>query len=93
MILEFRTNPDTGHDEGVVVVVSGRLETVAELTKKSHLFQLFDNEFELVIFVLLKVAGNPDFRGRGGGSFVNSDTPGQPTGGGLKICDFGGRPK
>ena len=27
-----------------------------------------------------------------GGGFVNSDTPGQGEGGGLKIRDFGGRP-
>ena len=32
---------------------------LAELTKKFHLFQLFDNEFELVLCVLFKVAGNP----------------------------------
>ena len=34
---------------------------------------------------------NPDADVRGGG-FVNSDTPGQGDGGGLKIRDFGGRP-
>jgi hypothetical protein len=53
-----------------------------------------NNEFELVLFVLFKVAGNPDVRGRG---FENSDTPGQGEGvlpgGGLKICNFDGRPK
>ena len=45
--------------------------------KKSHLFQLFDNEFELVLFVILKVAGNPDVRERVAGGFENSDTPGR----------------
>ena len=33
-----------------------------------------------------------DVRGREGGGFGNSDTPGQGEGGGLKIRDFGGRP-
>ena len=46
----------------------------------------------LVLFVFSKIAENPDVRGRWGG-FENSDTPGQGEGGGLKICDFGGRPK
>ena len=40
-------------------MASENSEFLAELTKKSHLFQPFDNEFELVLFVLLKVAGNP----------------------------------
>ena len=44
---------------------------------KFHLFQLFDNEFVLVLFVILKVAGNPDVRERVAGGFENSDTPGR----------------
>ena len=40
----------------------------------------------MVLFVLSKVAENPDVRGRGAVLKIR-------TGGGLKICDFGGRPK
>ena len=45
----------------------------------------------LVLFVLSKVAENPDVRGRGWfWKFGHTRTGG---GGGLKICDYGGRPK
>ena len=42
-------------------------------------------EFELVLFVLSKLAENP-----GEGVVLKFQTG---RGGGLKICDFGGRPK